>query len=254
MKKIILISGKARHGKDTFAKFLKEGLENKGQKVLICHYGDLLKFIASGYLGWNREKDEEGRKLLQQVGTGLIREKEPDFWVDFIIKMLGYFGNIYDYVLIPDVRFPNEVDKVKEAFGDKVFHFRVVRPDFISDLTPEQLEHPSETALDNYPFDCEVLNDGTLKEFEEGVKYDTFLEKILKRNSLKLWKIPVYWQEAGIVTIKAKTLEEALKIAKDTDNNLPLPTGDYLEDSWEVSDLPSEEIRELYNNGQCDVR
>lgn len=254
MKKIILISGKARHGKDTFAKFLKEGLENKGERVLICHYGDLLKFIASAYLGWNGKKDEEGRKLLQQVGTGLIREKEPDFWVDFIIKMLRFFRDKYDYVLIPDVRFPNEVERMNQVFDNKVFHIRVVRPDYISDLTPEQLKHPSETALDNYVPDYEVLNDGTLEEFKEGVKDDIFLKRILERNSLKEWKIPVFWQEAGIVTIKAKTLEEALKIAKDTDNNLPLPTGDYLEDSWEVSDLPSEEIRELYNNGQCDVR
>lgn len=253
MNNIILISGKARHGKDTFAKFLKEGLENKGERVLICHYGDLLKFIAKAYLGWNGEKDEEGRKLLQQVGTGLIREKEPNFWVDFVIKMFRYFGDRYDYILIPDTRFPNEVEKMREAFGDRVFHFRVVRPDFISELTPEQLKHPSETALDNYPPDCELLNDGTLKEFEEGVKDDAFLEKILERNSLKEWKIPVYWEEAGVVTVKAKTLDDALRIAKDTENNLPLPQGDYLEDSWQVSDLPSEEIRKYYNNGQQDV-
>lgn len=185
MNNIILISGKARHGKDTFAKFLKEGLESKGKRVLICHYGDLLKFIASAYLGWNGKKDEEGRKLLQQVGTGLIREKEPDFWVDFIIKMLGYFGNMYDYVLIPDVRFPNEVKRMNQVFDNKVFHIRVVRPDYISDLTPEQLKHPSETALDNYIPDYEVLNDGTLEEFEEGVKDDIFLKRILERNSLK---------------------------------------------------------------------
>ena len=183
MKNIILISGKARHGKDTFAKFLKEGLESKGERVLICHYGDLLKFITKAYLGWNGEKDEEGRKLLQQVGTGLIREKEPDFWVNFIIKMLRFFGDKYDYILVPDTRFPNEVERMKQAFDNKVFHIRVVRPDYISDLTSEQLEHPSETALDNYVPDYEVLNDGTLKEFEEGVKADAFLEKILERNS-----------------------------------------------------------------------
>lgn len=254
MNNIILISGKACHGKDTFAKFLKEGLENKGKRVLICHYGDLLKFIAKAYLGWNGKKDEEGRKLLQQVGTGLIREKEPNFWVDFVIKMLRYFGYMYDYVLIPDVRFPNEVDKVKEAFGDNVFHFRVVRPAFISDLTPEQLKHPSETALDDYPPDCELLNDGTLKEFEEGVKADSFLKKILERNSLKEWKIPVYWGETGIAKIKAKTLDDAIKIARDAGNTLTVPKSDYLLDSWRVSDLPSEEIREFYNNGQQDVQ
>ena len=46
MKKVICISAKARHGKDTAAEILKEYLEHKGQRVLITHYADLLKFIC----------------------------------------------------------------------------------------------------------------------------------------------------------------------------------------------------------------
>ena len=45
--KIILISGKARHGKDSFATFMKEDLERHNKKVLIvddvCTTGSTIK-------------------------------------------------------------------------------------------------------------------------------------------------------------------------------------------------------------------
>lgn len=77
--KIIMISGKMRHGKDTCAQFIKEELERANKHVLVIHYADYLKFVLKQYFGWNGEKDEEGRKLLQTVGTDLIRARQPDF-------------------------------------------------------------------------------------------------------------------------------------------------------------------------------
>ena len=66
---VIVISGKAQHGKDTTAGFLKDALEADGYPVLIAHYGDLVKYVCKMYLGWNGEKDEYGRSLLQYAGT-----------------------------------------------------------------------------------------------------------------------------------------------------------------------------------------
>ena len=43
--KIVCISGKAQHGKDTTAKLLEETLEAQGNRVLIAHYGDLDRFF-----------------------------------------------------------------------------------------------------------------------------------------------------------------------------------------------------------------
>ena len=48
--KVITISGKAQNGKDTTAGLLKAALEADGYKVLITHYADLLKYIASSSL------------------------------------------------------------------------------------------------------------------------------------------------------------------------------------------------------------
>lgn len=156
--KIICISGKGRHGKDTSAEYIKPILERKGYKVLITHYGDLVKYTCKTFFGWDGVKDEKGRHILQYVGTDIIRNQDQNFWVDYIVDILSFFKNEWDYVLIPDCRFPNEIEKLKEK-GFDVCSLRVNRINFKSDLTEEQLAHISETALDNYHFDYVVFND-----------------------------------------------------------------------------------------------
>lgn len=158
---IITISGHARHGKDTVAKMLQEQLQANGHKVLITHYADLLKYICTIFFGWNGEKNEEGRTLLQHVGTDVIRKQAPDFWVDFVADILSYFDGYWDYAIIPDTRFPNEFNRLKER-GFNAVHLRVVRPDFDSQLTAEQKAHPSETALDDIEPDFRIINNGDL--------------------------------------------------------------------------------------------
>lgn len=166
--KVILISGKARHGKDQTAGFLKSALEVDGYSVLVAHYGDLVKYVCKTFFGWNGEKDEYGRSLLQRVGTDVIRAQRPDYWVNFLTGILKLFPGEWDYVLIPDCRFPNEIERVKEAGFDTV-HLRVVRESFESPLTPEQQAHPSETALDSTVPDHYIWNNGSLKDLQKAV-------------------------------------------------------------------------------------
>ena len=170
--KIILLSGKARSGKDSAANMMKSKLEAKGKKVLIAHYGDLVKYTCKTFFGWNGEKDEQGRTLLQVIGTDRIRAKSPNFWVDYIMDILSIFENEWDYVLIPDTRFPNEIDLMKNTFDD-VTSVCVVRTNFISPLTEEQRNHKSETALDDRIFDYYLVADD-LEKLER--KVDVFLE------------------------------------------------------------------------------
>jgi hypothetical protein len=161
--KVILISGKAQHGKDTSAIFMKEALELEGRRVLIAHYGDLVKFICEKYFGWDGKKDEKGRSLLQYVGTDVVRKQKPDFWVNFVCEVLEMFSDQWDRVIIPDCRFPNEIECFVSR-GFDVTHVRVIRPDFDNGLTPEQQRHLSETALDGCVPDLELLNDGSLDD------------------------------------------------------------------------------------------
>lgn len=175
--KVIAISGKARHGKDTTANILRHELESRGNRVLIAHYADLLKYICAKFFGWNGEKDDAGRQLLQYVGTDVIRVKMPDFWVDFIISIMNLFPDTWEYVLIPDCRFPNEIDRLKEAGFDSI-HIRVRRPGFESPLSKEQQLHASETALDNVTPSCYIDNNGSIKDLEDLLAFfvDTILE------------------------------------------------------------------------------
>lgn len=168
--RIILISGKARMGKDSLAAFMKEDLEKQNKKVLITHYADLLKFICINYFNWNGKKDVEGRQLLQYIGTDKIRAVDPDIWVMFIIKILKIFPDNWDYVLIPDCRFVNEVSLMKKNFDD-VNVIRIHRPNFINDLSEEQRNSESETALDNYTFDYVICNDSTLDNLKLKAEY-----------------------------------------------------------------------------------
>lgn len=167
--RIICISGKAQHGKDTTAGYLKEYLEEKGKRVLIAHYGDLVKYICTTFFGWDGQKDERGRSLLQEVGTDTIRAKTPDFWVRFIKDVIDHFPDKWDYVIIPDCRFPNEVDYLKEH-GYSVKHVRVIRSNFISPLTIEQQKHASEVALDEVIPDVILFNTFGLEELRYAVR------------------------------------------------------------------------------------
>ena len=162
--KVICISAKAQHGKDTSALILKGKYEAEGKRVLITHYADLLKYICKTFFNWNGEKDDYGRTLLQQVGTNIVGAKEPDFWVNFIISILKFFDNTWDIVIIPDCRYVNEIEGMKKHFDTVVL--RIVRPNFDNGLSEAQKQHPSEVSLDDFIFDAVIQNTGSLDDLK----------------------------------------------------------------------------------------
>lgn len=172
--RIILISGSARFGKDSTAFMMKELLEKQKKKVLIIHYADNLKLFAKNYFGWSGQKDQKGRELLQWLGTDVIRKNYEDTWVDMVVALLKGIKTLYDYIIIPDVRFPNEIDRMRDNFD--CITVRVIRPNFDNGLTEEQRKHPSETALDNYPMEYELINDGDLEKLLDTTR--TFIKNI----------------------------------------------------------------------------
>lgn len=167
--KVIVISGKAGAGKDTLASILCDKLEALDQQVLITHYADLVKFMCKSYFGWDGKKDEYGRHLMQYVGTDIVRKQNPNYWVDYIIGVLKIFEGEWDHVIIPDCRFPNEIDRLKEA-GFEVIHIRILRPGMDSALTEKQQQHISETAMDHVEADYTVWNIGCLDALRESIE------------------------------------------------------------------------------------
>lgn len=160
MKKLILISGKAEHGKTTVAELLKSALQEKGYNVVVTRYAYYLKDIAKRYCSWNGIKDEHGRNLLQSLGTDIIRKKlnKPNFHVGRVCEDIEICQDFVDYVIVDDARFLNEIYYSQAIFGDKVVSIRVNRCNedgtpYSSSLTEEQKKHLSEIALDYFDFD-----------------------------------------------------------------------------------------------------
>lgn len=169
MTRIIEISGHAGSGKDTIGNLMKAYLEEDGKRVLLTHFAGLLKYICVMYFGWNGEKDESGRTLLQHVGTDVVRKKNKNFWVNFLIQLLRFFPDEWDVVIIPDLRFPNELKRMLTAGFDTI-HIHVDRPLTHNGLTDEQQEHSSETSMDSETPDYWIMNDGSLDDLSEKVR------------------------------------------------------------------------------------
>ena len=173
--KIILISGKARSGKDTTADLIKEILNDK--KVVNLEYSFYMKTYIKHITGWDGSEDTKPRDLLQHLGDTIKKEIDPLFFVKKMIMDLKVYSFYYDVITISDVRFIPEIEEIKKEFSD-VISIRIERPNFDNGLTKEEKEHISEVALDNYDkFDYVITNDldtETLKnKIEEVIKNES---------------------------------------------------------------------------------
>lgn len=172
MEKVILISGKAQNGKDTFAELLKNTLEQKGNLVVVDRFAKYIKGYLTDYYKWDGvTKSEAVRYKLQQLGTEIIKEKlnYKYFHSQRLAQDFQIVENDFDYFLVADTRFPDEIYLMKSMFPNEVITVRVQRDGITGGLTNEQLQHKSETSLDNFKFDWNVKNNGTLEDLQREV-------------------------------------------------------------------------------------
>lgn len=161
--KCISISGPAGHGKDTLANKLKNILEAKGKKVFIIHYADYLKMVATQVYNWNGLKDEVGRDILQKLGDKM-RAQDEFFVINELLRILNLVKDDFDIAIIPDARFPREIECLKNI--GKTISIHITRVDYKNNLTSEQNNHSTERALDNYSYDYDIIT-YTDKEISE---------------------------------------------------------------------------------------
>lgn len=174
LEHLVGFSGSAQVGKDSSADLLGEW------GFVKVSFADLLRnalyeldpFIPSAGRGVKTLVDECGwegakvkhrkvRELLQRQGTEVGRNLlGENVWVDATFKRIAERG--LQRVAIADCRFPNEAKAVHMAGGKMV---RVHRPGY----GPVN-GHPSETALDHWPFDFHLYNNGSLQDLELEVK------------------------------------------------------------------------------------
>lgn len=144
------------------------------------------------------------REFLQKLGTEAMRDGlHPNVWVNALFADYKMWSDgrkdWYPDWIITDLRFPNEMEAVKERKGITI---RVVRNPIIAlTLNGEKLsldynewlkqkqfyenqgwqftEHPSETALDDAEFDYEIINDGTIADLVKKVREILIDERII---------------------------------------------------------------------------
>lgn len=156
---VILISGYATSGKDTFSDYVIKYLPC-AKKFPIAYD---LKEIASKYFGWDGNKDEKGRNLL--IGIGSVgRAYNPYIWVDKAIKRIK--SESPPVAIVSDWRFKNEFIKVVEAFGrDSVITVRIKRN--VGRILDDISEHDLDDFMD---YDYIVDNNGTLEDLEGAAR------------------------------------------------------------------------------------
>lgn len=166
---IYLVSGKARHGKDTFSNYLKEAYEKNGKKVIITQLSKYIKYYAREMTGWNLTEEDKPRSLLQMLGTNIIRERlgMEDLFINRMKDDIKIFSCFYDAIIISDVRLKLEIEELKKEYKEAI-SVNVFRPNFDNGLTEEQKNHKTEIDLDDYnKFDVRIINT-TLDELEKS--------------------------------------------------------------------------------------
>jgi len=178
---IYIISGAARNGKDSVADIMMKKLEGKSIKIAMADY---LKFMARKYYNWDGKKNENGRTLIQELGTERIREElgMDTFHAERVCQDIKIIENRYDYVFIPDVRFRNEVYYTKAKFPDNVTTIHVERLGFESPLTEKQQAHRSENDLNDFKFDYYIQSDDGLDKVEDQI--DLMLGEVIKDHNM----------------------------------------------------------------------
>lgn len=177
---IFIISGKARNGKDTVAKMIRDSYERVGLNTINLQYSTPIKDYAKKISNWDGSEESKPRELLQLLGTELIRQKiDFLFFVKRLISDIKVYSYFYDIITVSDARAKVELDIPRQELK-KVIIINIERPSLESNLTKNEQKHYTEIDLDDYDnYDYKIVNDGTLEELEQ--KVNDILEDIKRR-------------------------------------------------------------------------
>lgn len=164
--KIIFIGGKANSGKDTAAEYIDEYYRSRGLDVVNIQISYYIKMYAKEIAKWDGDNETKPRQLLQDLGTELIRKQIDEyFFIKRIIQDIDIYSRYFDIITISDGRLPEEFAAVKLAYPETVT-VHVTRPGYSSKLSKDQKAHVTESLVDEIEYDLDLVNDGTLEEFQ----------------------------------------------------------------------------------------
>jgi hypothetical protein len=173
--KIIGIAGLAGSGKDTVGEAIRAFGKLDRENWEIKKFATELKRIASILTGYKIQDFESQefknaklgpewgdmtvRDMLQKIGTEAMRDNlHHDVWVNALFTTYGYNSRW----IITDVRFPNEIERIKQYDGILI---KIVRPGIVA------LDHYSEKALDDFDgWDHVINNDGDRYDLVQKIR------------------------------------------------------------------------------------
>ena len=185
--KILALGHRQQTGKDTLANFMvtRIRLNNRRLNVQAAGFADELKDTCYRLYSWAGVKRKEHyeinpkertvvlpllgitvRQLWINVGNHM-RQYDPNVWVKALLTRPGV-----DVMIIKDLRFPNEVQNVKEHGGNIVKVTRQGSP-IVTDGADDPLASYEE-------WDLTLDNDGTMEELSR--KADMLVDTFLKFN------------------------------------------------------------------------
>lgn len=175
---IFLLTGKAGHGKSYSGKVIKEQLS----VAVILQTAFYIKYYATKITDWDGTDDTKPRTLLQELGTGLIRQylNTPDFLVSRLVEDINIMSYYQQYFIVDDIRLASEIDYIKAHFSN-VITIKVGRTEHNSHLTEEQQNHITEQGFE-YDFDYIIIRDTltSLKNDIINVVKETLNEEVNK--------------------------------------------------------------------------
>ena len=164
MKKIFIVNGKPRAGKDTFAELL-------GKYCRVFKYSSVYKVKQiAAKCGWDGSKMDKDRKFLAELKR--ITTEYNDMSYDDVAEKVAYFlkTDFFDVMLI-DIREPEEIERAIEGFGAEAIFIE-------SKHAQTVITNQADKNVENFEYDHIVKNNGSLLDFQLNVK--DFYEKNIR--------------------------------------------------------------------------
>lgn len=172
------IGGKKTSGKDTVANIIAKKIKEVNGNAEIVHIATPLKRRVAQFIE-NREadyvdlstfdRDKEAakyniggkniswREALQKEGALMREIYGEDVW----INKMKFSPVASDVIIVPDIRYANEVKFIQDKGGVLIY---IERPSLLNND-----KHPSENSVDATYFDHTIVNEGPIEELEEKV-------------------------------------------------------------------------------------
>ena len=169
MKKVFILNGVGKSGKDTFSSFLRNYIPTYKYSIV-----DLPKEAAK-VLGWDGGKTERDRKFLSDI-VDLATEYNDSPYNDVVSLVEAFDNELSEEVLIIDMRDPKDIARAVTDFEAETI--------LVKNPSVRKIEsNHADANVENYEYDYIIENDGTLEQLDKMAYL--FCELAIKNNCFK---------------------------------------------------------------------